>query len=63
MLRHVMHYNERPFGDQSSDSGPYESCRESSKEDSSDNAQGAQNDDNFSIHANNESDSERFDPI
>nr|XP_022313740.1 uncharacterized protein LOC111118515 [Crassostrea virginica] len=53
------------FGDQSSDSDPYESGQDSARPESSDdeNARGALSDDgdSLSIHAN-ESDSERFDP-
>ena len=53
------------FGDQSSDSDPYESGQDSARPESSDdeNARGAPSDDGDSllIHAN-ESDSERFDP-
>ena len=55
------------FGDQSSDSDPYESGQVSSRDDFSEGeiAPGAQSDDNgdtLSIHADNESDSDRFDP-
>jgi hypothetical protein len=55
------------FGDQSSDSDPYESGQESSRDDFSEGeiVPGAQSDDNgdtLSIHADNESHSDRFDP-
>ena len=55
------------FGDQSSDSDPYESGQESSRDDFSEGeivswAQSDDNGDTLSIHADNESDFDRFDP-